>query len=59
MSRTDTFAPARRMAGVIATWRDRVRGRQELAGLDLRALRDMGVTPSEVWAETAKPFWRA
>jgi uncharacterized protein YjiS (DUF1127 family) len=40
-------------------WRKRVRERRELAALDHRAQRDIGVTPSEVAHEANKPFWKA
>ncbi|MBV9153950.1 MAG: DUF1127 domain-containing protein [Alphaproteobacteria bacterium] len=39
-------------------WRRRARSRQELAQLDERMLRDIGVTPGEAWREINKPFWR-
>jgi uncharacterized protein YjiS (DUF1127 family) len=45
--------------GLFETWRRRVRQRQELAGLDYRMRRDIGVSLSEVARECAKPFWRA
>jgi uncharacterized protein YjiS (DUF1127 family) len=44
---------------VLGLWRQRVRGRRELARLDLRLLRDIGVTPNEADSECGKPFWRA
>jgi uncharacterized protein YjiS (DUF1127 family) len=44
---------------VFGTWRRRVRQRREFAGLDYRMRRDIGVSPSEVARECAKPFWRA
>ena len=37
----------------------RSRERQVLAGLDARALRDIGVAPYEAGEEASKPFWRA
>ena len=37
----------------------RSRERQFLAGMDARALRDIGVTPYEAAEEARKPFWRA
>jgi uncharacterized protein YjiS (DUF1127 family) len=43
---------------VLATWRKRLRERRELAALDYRMQRDIGVTPSEVAHEINKPFWR-
>ena len=45
--------------GRIGTWRRRVRQRRELAMLDYRMRRDIGVNPSEIARECAKPFWRA
>jgi uncharacterized protein YjiS (DUF1127 family) len=43
---------------LLATWRKRLRERRELAMLDHRMRRDIGVTPSEVEHEVNKPFWR-
>ena len=43
---------------VLATWRARLRERRELATLDRRMQRDIGVTPSEIAHEVNKPFWR-
>jgi uncharacterized protein YjiS (DUF1127 family) len=40
-------------------WRRRVRERRELARLDDRMLRDIGLSPSERARELDKPFWRA
>jgi uncharacterized protein YjiS (DUF1127 family) len=45
-------------AEVIGTWRQRNRERRELAQLDGRSLRDLGLTPSSVQFEVDKPFWR-
>ena len=39
-------------------WRRRSRERAELARLDDRMLRDIGVTRCDVWREINKPFWR-
>ena len=52
-------ALAREAAAEIRQWPKRLRARHELAELDHRLLRDIGVTPSEVARECAKPFWRA
>ena len=38
---------------------DRLRERRELATLDHRMRRDIGVTPSDIASECNKPFWRA
>jgi uncharacterized protein YjiS (DUF1127 family) len=39
-------------------WRRRSRERAELAKLDDRMLRDIGITRGDVWDEINKPFWR-
>jgi uncharacterized protein YjiS (DUF1127 family) len=44
--------------GLIARWIERTRQRRALAGLDHRALRDIGITRAEAAREAAKPFWR-
>jgi uncharacterized protein YjiS (DUF1127 family) len=49
------------LRGVCATlreWRRRKNGRLELARLDERMLRDIGLTRSEADYEINKPFWR-
>ncbi len=40
-----------------ATWAARVRVRRQLAQLDERLLRDIGISPIEVRREIIKPFW--
>ena len=40
-------------------WRHRLRSRRELAALNDRELRDIGVTRNEARGEIDKPFWRA
>ncbi len=47
-----------RIAGVLRLWLARIRERRELATLSAHELRDIGITPAEVFWETAKPFWR-
>jgi uncharacterized protein YjiS (DUF1127 family) len=49
----------REVPSILRTWRKRVRERRELAGLDVRMRRDIGVTAHDVARECAKPFWRA
>jgi uncharacterized protein YjiS (DUF1127 family) len=39
-------------------WRERAYSRKNLAELDPRMLRDIGVSPSQIWHEANKPFWR-
>jgi uncharacterized protein YjiS (DUF1127 family) len=45
-------------ANVIGTWRNRARERRELAQLDARSLRDLGLNPGNIQFEANKPFWR-
>ena len=46
------------VAKVIGTWRERSRERRELALLDARSLRDLGLNPGNIRFEANKPFWR-
>jgi uncharacterized protein YjiS (DUF1127 family) len=39
-------------------WLRRVRERSQLAAMDARGWRDLGLTPGDVMLEAAKPFWR-
>ncbi|MGQ0580594.1 MAG: DUF1127 domain-containing protein [Reyranella sp.] len=43
---------------IFATWRRRAQERRELANLDHRAIRDIGLSPSQIQFEANKPFWR-
>jgi len=43
---------------ILNTWRRRSRERQELAQLDRRTLRDLGLTEGQALFEANKPFWR-
>ena len=46
------------VGNVIGTWRQRNRERRELAQLDARSLKDLGLNPSNIQFEVDKPFWR-
>lgn len=46
------------LADLLALWRQRARTRHQLAGLDDRQLRDIGVDRAAAQDEAAKPFWR-
>jgi len=43
--------------GLVA-WQDRANGRRELAALDDRLLKDIGVSRVDALREADKPFWR-
>ena len=43
----------------VALWRQRDRERSELARLDWRELKDIGLTSADVHQLLDKPFWRA
>lgn len=45
--------------GLLVTWQKRSRYRIELASLDDRSLKDVGISRSDRDWEVAKPFWRA
>jgi uncharacterized protein YjiS (DUF1127 family) len=45
-------------AKILQTWRKRAHDRKELAQLDHRTLRDLGLNEGTVRFEANKPFWR-
>jgi uncharacterized protein YjiS (DUF1127 family) len=49
---------ASRAFDVILRWEDRARGRRELAQLDDRLLRDIGLNRIDAIREADKPFWK-
>jgi uncharacterized protein YjiS (DUF1127 family) len=46
-------------AEILHTWRQRAHERQELAKLDHRTLRDLGLSEGSARFEANKPFWRS
>lgn len=48
----------RLLVETLLLWQERASQRQELARLDDRMLRDIGISRTEVACECAKPFWR-
>ena len=55
------YAPlgaARRVLARLHEWRRRARDRAQLAGLDDRMLRDIGLTRADAEFLSNKPFWR-
>ena len=49
---------ARRILHTLRLWRERIRGRNDLARLDERMLRDIGLNPADRDFLVNKPFWR-
>lgn len=45
-------------ARLMAQWSHRLRSRRELASLEPRLLRDIGLTTEAALKEAEKPFWR-
>ena len=60
------FAPEFRLAKdlpaalirTVLVWQERASQRHRMAGLDDRALKDVGMSRADVEGEAAKPFWR-
>ena len=50
--------PASRVPGLIVLWYGRWSARRQLARMDDRMLRDIGLGPRERSREAGKPFWR-
>jgi uncharacterized protein YjiS (DUF1127 family) len=49
----------RRIALVLAVWRQRREMRRQLALMDARCLRELGISPAAAAYESGKPFWRS
>jgi uncharacterized protein YjiS (DUF1127 family) len=48
-----------RLVATVFDWRDRVRSRRLLAGMDERTLRDIGMSRATALHESGKPFWKS
>jgi uncharacterized protein YjiS (DUF1127 family) len=57
-SETPLVATVSAVGELLAIWRRRARERRELANLDARAIRDLGLSPGDIRFEANKPFWR-
>ena len=44
---------------VLHEWRGRVLSRRDIAALEDRDIRDLGLSPGQLRFEAQKPFWRA
>jgi uncharacterized protein YjiS (DUF1127 family) len=51
--------PGRHLLLTLALWHHRHRSRRQLALLDARELRDIGLSRADQRAECEKPFWQA
>lgn len=47
------------MRRTLQAWRERAHGRAQLARMSEVELRDIGLSRTDAWYETNKPFWRA
>ncbi len=57
-SEVPVMATVSAVGQLFATWRRRTRERHQLADLDHRTIRDIGLSPGEIQFEANKPFWR-
>jgi len=57
-TRSEPSAFARRVVATVTEWRRRIRERSQLAALDDRMLRDIGITRLDAQYLSNKPFWR-
>jgi uncharacterized protein YjiS (DUF1127 family) len=55
----DAMPTKARIKAVVQEWALRARSRREIAKVDERTSRDLGVSPSQLEFEARKPFWRA
>ena len=51
--------PGGKLSDLMMIWYQRAHQRNQLAQLDARELRDMGISRAQAAAEAAKPFWQA
>lgn len=48
-----------RLAMTFTLWRQRIAARRNLAAMDARSLRDVGISPAAAAFESGKSFWQA
>lgn len=51
------FRPSANLGPTVLRWIAVARQRRDLAGLDDRALADIGITPAAARRECSRPFW--
>ena len=47
------------LGALVRVWLERIRARRELARVDERSLRELGISPGLARYEASRPFWRA
>jgi len=52
------FQPVKRLLKTLDLWSKRAEERKQLATVDERLLKDMGITRYQADQEISKPFWR-
>jgi uncharacterized protein YjiS (DUF1127 family) len=57
VGRLRSFACWSNLQAVFTKWRHRIRTRYDLERLNERELADMGMTRTDAFNETQKPFW--
>lgn len=50
--------PFKNLFQILKLWNERIEERKQLAKVDQRLLKDMGISMYEAQQEIAKPFWR-
>ena len=47
------------LGALVRVWLERIRARRELARVDDRSLRELGISPGLAHYEASRPFWQA
>ena len=47
------------LGALVRVWLGRIRARRELARVDERSLRELGISPGLAHYEASRPFWQA
>lgn len=55
----NVLKPVKRFICMLDVWSERREERKQLAQLNTRLLKDMGISSADAMQESAKPFWRA
>ena len=58
-NRASIWSGLANIVAVVRSWRDRAEQRRQLARLSDAALKDIGLSRTDAWAEYTKSFWRS